>query len=55
MTALEAAKQALEVAAETLRSFDEGDQSTETGWKHDELLEAWKLCQSALSAIERLS
>lgn len=51
MTALETVKQALDIAAETLRAFDEGDQSSETGWKHDELLDAWKQCQAALEAL----
>lgn len=40
---------ALRIAAETLASFDEGDPTTETGWNHDELLDAWKEVVAAIA------
>jgi hypothetical protein len=45
-------KQSLLAAAETLRAFDEGDPYTDTGWKHDELCQAWKQCHEALVVIQ---
>jgi len=42
-------KEALRCAAEAIKDFDEGDPSTETGWKSDELLEAWLRARSALA------
>jgi hypothetical protein len=43
---------ALKIAAETLRSFDEGDQSTETGWKSEELCAAWVAATNAIDKAE---
>lgn len=40
---------ALTVATDTLKAFDPGDQSTETGWAHDELCDAWMQCQAAIA------
>jgi len=51
-TELAKARQALEWAAETLRSHDAGDPSTATGWASDELLEAWLKCRAALAKPE---
>lgn len=41
--------EALRVAADAIRSFDGGDPSTHSGWKHDELCDAWMQARSALT------
>jgi hypothetical protein len=43
---------ALETVAETLKAFDGGDPATETGWKHDELCEAWVKVTAVADAFE---
>jgi len=44
--------EALNVAADAIRSFDGGDRSAETGWKHDELCAAWMQITDALARAE---
>ena len=41
--------EALKQAMETLKAFDPGDPATETGWKHDELCDAWVSCRAAIA------
>lgn len=40
---------ALDACADAIRSFDGGDQKHETGWKHDELRDAWVKAWGALT------
>ena len=39
---------ALEAAADAIMDCDEGDPTSETGWKSDELLDAWLAAMNAL-------
>jgi hypothetical protein len=45
-------KHALEYAEEALRKQDGGDPDTETGWRSEELLEAWLAIRRARAFFE---
>jgi hypothetical protein len=43
---------ALHVAADAIKEKDGGDMATETGWKSDELLDAWQEIMNAIDNYE---
>ncbi len=43
---------ALEIAADAIREQDGGDPKTETGWKSDELLEAWEVIRAMAAELD---
>lgn len=45
---IERLRSALEACADVIRGFDGGDPKHSTGWKHDELRDAWMMAREAL-------